>query len=79
MKISKEDYNELLSELEEEFKVGEIEPDEITCRMLAVRLGVSHKRANTILNEKVEQGLYTARYVRSNTGNNRIKAYRKVR
>jgi hypothetical protein len=78
MKIAAEDREKILEELTSEFGLGEIEPDEITCGMLADRLGVSLKRANVILNEKVKQGSYTVRYVRNGVGNNRMKAYRKV-
>jgi hypothetical protein len=78
MKIAAEDREKILEELTSEFGLGEIEPDEITCGMLAERLGVSPNRANSILNEKVKQGSYTVRYVRSDVGNNRMRAYRKV-
>ncbi len=71
--------NELLEDLAAEYCLGEIEPDEITSEMLAKRLGVSRNRANKILNEKVEAGLFTARYVKNDVGNNRIKAYRKAK
>jgi hypothetical protein len=79
LKVTTEERDKILDELTEEFGVGVIEPDEITCKMLGERMGISHKRANMILNEKVDAGLYTTRYVRSNVGNNRVKAYRKVK
>lgn len=79
MKISAEDRDKILDELEEEFGAGEIEPDEITCKMLAQRLGITPKMANALLNKKVEEGSYSARWVRSQKSNNREKAYRKIK
>ncbi len=79
MKINFSERDKILDEIAEELYAGEIEPDEITCRMLANKLGVSYRRANAILNERVDRGLYTSRYVRNGVGNNRMKAYRKVK
>ena len=79
MVISSEEREKILSELEEEFKIGDIEPDEITVKMMAESTGLSTKRANDILNQKVIDGLFTSRYVKDSYGNKRQKAYRKVK
>lgn len=79
MNISSSDRDKILEELANEFDVGDIEPDEITCRMLAQRLNISRKVANNILNNKVEKGLFTTRWVRCSVGSFREKAYRKVK
>lgn len=77
MKISKDDYNSLLSELVSAYEVGEIEPDEVTVRMLAQSLSVSERRAGQILAERELNGELMSRWVRADTGR-KVKAYRKL-
>lgn len=68
--------NELLEELSKELAYPQIEPDEITSRMLATKLGISPRTAYEKLNKMVDEGRLTRRYVKRAMG--RELAFRKV-
>ena len=78
MNISKDDYNELLSELVNECSLEDIEQDEVTVKMLAEELHSTERHAHQILSTKEQEGKLTSRFVRSSEGH-RVKAYRKVK
>lgn len=69
-------FDDLLEELAGEYAYPEVEPDEITARMLARRLGCGWDRAHNILERKVAAGEYTSR--RARQGQHNTTAYRKV-
>lgn len=68
--------NELLQELLKELAYPEIEPNEITVRMLAQNLGVTERMAYQHLKDREAKGLLKSRYVRGD--HKRILAFSKV-
>ena len=69
--------NELLSYLVELCEVPPIEPDEVTPKMLAARIGKTDDRARDQLNRLVSDGVLTKRKVRLLDGSTGY-AYRKA-
>ncbi|MGI5900708.1 MAG: hypothetical protein ACOX8S_12490 [Christensenellales bacterium] len=70
--------NELLLQLKEEYYLEPLDPkNEVTSQMLATELGISERRATSILQEEVKAGRLTVRKARAESGN-QILAYRKA-
>ncbi len=69
--------NELLDELAQELVLPLIEPDEVTAKMLATKLGTSERGALDQLHKKETAGILTSRWVRGRTGR-RVLAFRKA-
>jgi len=69
--------NELLAELLRELYVPEIEPNEITTKMLAEKLNITNRAAYSKLMEMVEAGRLKKRYVKVN-GSRKVLAFSKV-
>jgi hypothetical protein len=67
--------NELLDALAAELTVAPIEPDEITARMLSLKIGVSERQAYNILNQKVDAGELETRIAKSNS--RQVRAYKR--
>lgn len=69
--------NELLAELANELSFPPIEPDEVTCKMLQDKVGLSDTKIMDKLNEKVKAGLLTKRRARLPNGHV-VFAFRKA-
>jgi DNA-binding transcriptional ArsR family regulator len=69
--------NDLLAALAQTYYVPPIEPDEVTAKMLAERLGIGERQASNILTREFKAGLLTRRDVRAGPGKAQ-KAYRKA-
>jgi Fic family protein len=68
MKISKKEHETLLSALESEIKLPDIEEDEITARMLSATTGLAESTCRRFLNDKVKDGALKTRKVRLSDG-----------
>jgi hypothetical protein len=77
MEISKDDYNELLSELIDECSVPDIKPNEVNAKMLADNMNIGYRQVSNILARKESAGELTSHWVRYN--GRRVKAYRKAK
>ena len=69
--------NELLAELANELNFPPIEPDEVTCKMIQDKIGLSDTKVMDRLNEKVKAGLLTKRRVKLPNGHV-VFAFRKA-
>lgn len=69
--------NELLEELYKELNVPEIEPNEVTTKMLSEKLNITNRAAYTKLMSMVEAGKLKTRYVSVN-GSRKMLAFSKV-
>jgi len=69
--------NELLKELSKELLIEPIRDDEVTARMLAMKLGIETNNARAILDSKVKAGELTKRKARTSEGY-QTYAYKKI-
>ena len=69
--------NELLKELSKELLIEPIRDDEVTARMLAMKLGIGTNNARAILDSKVKSGELTKRKARTSEGY-QTYAYKKI-
>jgi len=69
--------NELLRELAQELNIEPIRDDEVTVRMLAMKLGIETNNARAILESKVKAGELVKRKARTPQGY-QTYAYKKI-
>ena len=71
--------NELLATLRDEYYLEPLDPEkEVTVQALATELGISPRRAQSILEAEVKAGRLTARKARHPENGRHIFAYRKA-